>query len=503
AGGETTNEEGWLLQQLVRGTLGSADIDSRAGGTLPLELHRALGAPALQAAVADLEYAHAVLVLDTEPVDDAPILDLRIRKGVRHRGVQLHVATSRPSSLDERAAASVRFAPGAGAALLAALDAALAGGDLEGPAAAAGTDAASIRALADGLKGAGDDIVILWGERLAHGPGGADAARALLNVASRLGLADRDGAGLIEIPAGTNGRGLREVGVLPNAAPGLAAPADDGRDAPGIAVAAAAGDLTALYLLHTDPLTDLPDREAWGAALEQATTVIAHASFLTEGIREHATVVFPAESYAEKEGTVVHPDGRVQRLRRAIGRQGDTRGEWSVLSELSKRLGTDLGARTASMVTARMFADVPFYAGLSLDEIGARGVRWVERPQAAAFPAADSGPFTLAAPAAAPAANGRLRLGTFRSIWASPEVQASPALKFLHPRQRVELSPADARRLGIAHGAHVVVGSNGHSVSGIAHVRAAAPDGSVFLETAIPQDSAANLEGPLVEVRPA
>ncbi|HEY5143721.1 MAG TPA: 2Fe-2S iron-sulfur cluster-binding protein, partial [Solirubrobacteraceae bacterium] len=47
AGGETTNEEGWLLQQLVRGTLGSADIDSRAGGTLPLELHRALGAPAL------------------------------------------------------------------------------------------------------------------------------------------------------------------------------------------------------------------------------------------------------------------------------------------------------------------------------------------------------------------------------------------------------------------------------------------------------------------------
>ncbi len=116
AGGETTNEEGWLLQQLMRGALGSADLDSRAGGALPLELHRALGAPALQASVADLEFADAVLVLDTEPVDDAPILDLRIRKGVRQRGVQLHVATSRPSSLDERAAGSVRFAPGAGEA---------------------------------------------------------------------------------------------------------------------------------------------------------------------------------------------------------------------------------------------------------------------------------------------------------------------------------------------------------------------------------------------------
>ena len=68
-----------------------------------------------------------MLVLDTEPVDDAPILDLRIRKGVRRHGVKLFVASSRPSSLDERAAASVRFAPGAGEALLAALDAALGG----------------------------------------------------------------------------------------------------------------------------------------------------------------------------------------------------------------------------------------------------------------------------------------------------------------------------------------------------------------------------------------
>ena len=112
-GGDTTNEEGWLAQKLVREVLGSRDIDSRAGGTLPLGLHRALSAPDLQAAVGDLDYAHAVLVLDTEPVDDAPILDLRIRKGVRRGGVKLFVATSRQSSLDERAAQSLRFAPGA------------------------------------------------------------------------------------------------------------------------------------------------------------------------------------------------------------------------------------------------------------------------------------------------------------------------------------------------------------------------------------------------------
>ena len=48
-GGDTTNEEGWLTQKLVREVLGSRDVDSRAGGTLPLGLHRALGAPDLQA----------------------------------------------------------------------------------------------------------------------------------------------------------------------------------------------------------------------------------------------------------------------------------------------------------------------------------------------------------------------------------------------------------------------------------------------------------------------
>ena len=53
--------------------------NSRAGGSLPLELHRALGAPAAEATVSDLEFAHAVLVLDCEPVDDMPIVDLRMR----------------------------------------------------------------------------------------------------------------------------------------------------------------------------------------------------------------------------------------------------------------------------------------------------------------------------------------------------------------------------------------------------------------------------------------
>ncbi len=505
-GGETTNEEGFLVQSLLRDALGSADIDSRAGSVLDRETQVALAAPQLQATVPDLQYAHAVLMVGTDPIDDAPIFDLRIRKGVRHHGVRLFSASARPTALAARAEIATLMAPGTGEAWLGALDTALAGGadaDVDERARAAGADGDAVRAIAAALRDAGSDIVILWGERVTAGPRGAHAARALLNVAERLGLSGREGAGLLQIPSGANGRGLREVGVLPDAAPGLAPAETAGRPAAAIRDAAAAGEVTALYLLHTDPIVDQPDAAAWNAALEKATTVVAHAGFLTAGLREHATVIFPAESYAEKEGTVVHPDGRLQRLRRAIGRQGETRAEWQVLAELSARLGNDLGVLTASMVTGRVFDAVPFYAGLTLDEIGARGARWPAREQASAYPSAPAAPFELDAAPAAAAANGRLRLGMFRSIWASPEVEASPALKFLHPRQRVELAPGDAARLGIAQGERLVVGPDGQSVSGVAHIRAGALEGTVSLETAIPQDGANHLDGPLVEVRRA
>jgi NADH-quinone oxidoreductase subunit G len=514
AGGETTNEEGWLLQELVRGALGSANVDSRFGGLLRRELHAALHTPALQATVPDLEFAHAVLVLDCEPVDDAPILDLRIRKGVRRNGVRLAVATSRPSSLDANAACVARFAPGAGEAFCAALNAALGGnGVVAELAAAAGANAAEVLALAELLRDAGDtgspdgsqgtgDVVIVYGERLTHGARGEHGARALLNVAGRVVTTGHEGSGLLELPAGTNGRGLREVGVLPNAGPGLAPVNAVGLDTVAMGAAAAAGALNALYLLHVDPLRDLPSRRTWRAALRRADSVIAHADFLSEGLWEYATIVFPAESYAEKEGTVTHPDGRVQRLRPAIARPDAVRAEWNVLADLNKRLGHDFEVLSGPMTSAKLFEAIPFYAGLSLDELGGRGARWPARPASAAWPAADTGPFGLETPLHAPTPNGALRLGTFRSIWAAREVELSPALKFLHPHQRAEISPADAQRLGLAHGDRVTVGSNGSRVNATVVLRSAVPEGSIFLEEGIAQDSASELDDGLVEVTP-
>jgi NADH-quinone oxidoreductase subunit G len=494
AGGETTNEEGFLLQRLFREVLGSPHVDSSPFGSRAREELGALGAPGLQATVQDLEFAHAVLVLDCEPVDDAPILDLRLRKGVRRNRVKLAVATSRPSTLDANAAVSVRYAPGRGGEFAAALQAALTGGDIASAARAAGAAEDDVRSVAGFLAGAGTDVVVLWGERLRSGG-------ALLSLAQALSLEGRVGAGLLEVPAGTNGRGLREVGVTPVAGPGLAEVPTAGRTTPQIAQGLADGDLVAVYLMHVDPLRELPHRAAWEQGLDRATTVIAHAGFLTEGLRRHATVIFPQESYAEKEGTVTHPDGRLQRVRPAIEHQGANRFEWQVVADLAEKLGADFGAYTGSMVTTQVAAAVPFYAGVTHDELGGLGRRWQERDAASAFPQVDA-PAPAVSSGPAPEANGRLRLGTFRSIWAAPEVELSPSLKFLSARQRAEMSPVDAERLGVTDGERVEVGVNGARVRATVALRTDMPAGSVFLEENVAEDGANALSGAdTVEVR--
>ncbi|MET0769257.1 MAG: NADH-quinone oxidoreductase subunit NuoG [Solirubrobacteraceae bacterium] len=501
AGGDTTNEEAFLLARLFRDGLGSGTLAGSPARALPAGLSRALADPALQATVPDLEFAHAVLVLDCDPIDDAPILDLRLRKGVRRHGVKLAVAGARPTALDPNAATTLRTAPEAGEALLVGLDAALSGddGNLGGAATAAGSNASAVRDLATFLKDAGDDLVILYSERLLTGARGASAAQALLNVASRLGVAGRDGAGLLEIPSATNGRGIREAGFAPFHGAGyadVAGPAEDLADThPSV-----------LYLLHADPVRTHADRAYWESALAGAQTVIAHASTLTEALEAHADIVFPAEAYAEKEGTLTHPDGRVQRLRPAIGRPGaldeGVRAGWQVLAEIARRAGHDTGVLAGPMASAQLFGAVPFLAGLTLDEIGGRGVRWPATDAAASLGSGAWEPATLSVPPATGGADAaKLRLGTWVPLWAAPEVDLSPALRFMRPRQVVELSPADAERLGVRDGDQVEVGSNGTRVRGAARLRAAVPGGSVFLVAGTHDEPANALHEPFVAVR--
>ena len=552
-GGSATNEEGFLVQFILRDVLGSPHVDSRLGGTIDPEQARQLARPDLSARVSDLDYAGAILVIGTELVDEAAILDLRVRKAVRRREVPLVVATSRPSTLDPNAEAVLRYAPGSEEALIGALVAALGGGTAEparaeaggeasgegeaasdggasgwnairfqpeppraeppGPepsreqpldprlfAERAGADPDAVAAAAAALRGKGP-VVVLWGERVGHGPRGRQATQALLALTRALELGGDDGAGLIEIPSGANGRGLREVGCVPNLKAGLAEADTAGHDAAGIA-GALGEEVSALVLFEADPLRTHPNREAWESGLDSANTVIAFAQFADDTVTRHADVVFPAQTYAEKEGTITHPDGRVQRVRTAVKPAETLRAGQAVLLELLSELSGAPFRLSPPQLTSFYADTVPFYRGLTVDEIGGRGVRWQDRDAAGQLPQTPLPATTLEEP---PELEGDgLRLGTAPSLWASSETDHAAALRFLAPTQRADLAPADAERLGVGPGDLVEVAANGTSVNATAALRSGVPEGSVFLIEGTTEDNAtalANGAPRIVEIR--
>jgi NADH-quinone oxidoreductase subunit G len=174
-----------------------------------------------------------------------------------------------------------------------------------------------------------------------------------------------------------------------------------------------------------------------------------------------------------------------------------------VLADVAARAGIDAPVLTGAQASRLLFEAVPFFTGLTLEAIGGKGIHWPTSAAGQALADAHWSPVPLTVPDAAPGtSNGSLRLGTFRTLWASKEVDVSPILQFAVPGQVVELSPADADRLGIQHGEEVEVASNGHRVRGPAVVRAAIPAGSVFVAEGT-HDSPANVlaGAALVEVR--
>ena len=306
------------------------------------------------------------------PVDEAPIFDLRLRKAVRRYGTRLVVASSAPTALDGGATEVLRFAPGGAESLLRALQKALLetarrrrseAGDgraeaprpagtrawpscspstpLERLAETAEVDLTDLRDVAALLTQA-DNVVVIWGERLGWGERGAGALEALADLGLVLGLDARRGLGADRGPGRRQRRAAcarsdawpGSARAWPTRPAGLAAA--QARDA---ALASARADGASICCTATR-CASCPGSAAVGrgAAQGRASSSRTSSSSARRSI-DHADVVFPAESYAEKEGTVTHPDGRLQRLRPAIGHPGEVRAGVAGAGRDRRRLG--------------------------------------------------------------------------------------------------------------------------------------------------------------------
>jgi len=530
--GDASNEEGYLVQRIMREGLGSPHIDSRPSRGAGREALVRLTQPEISAKVRDIDTADAILVIGTEPLHSSPILDLRIRKAIRRNGAKLAVATEGPTTLDGGAEAVVRYAPGEAGQFLTSLVGAIS--DTPSSLATRRSDVEEVSEMAGVLQGA-EQIVVVWGDRINRE--GDSATTALLDLAAALELTNTEGSGLLEIPGFTNARGLREAGCLPDAGPGLTDVTfcmpdmqnvrSVGKGTEEIRAALESGELKSVLLFGVDPLRDFPDTEAWKRALAAADHVVCFSTFET-ATTAMADVVFPLETHAEKDGTVTHPDGRLQRVRPSASRPGDIRPNWGVLAELSLTLGLDTGISSQPSAFAALAAEVPFYAGITDSDIAGRGVRWQEteargsapepgKPSEPGSPDTQRGAPTgstettdatreaaSAEPGSdgSPASESSLALSTYRDLWAGPITELNPPLKFLQPQQQVALSLADADRLGLTTNDEVSVSQNGTSVRAKVSIKERVPEGVCFLIEGVADGNAnALLNGSPVSVQ--
>jgi predicted molibdopterin-dependent oxidoreductase YjgC len=74
-----------------------------------------------------------------------------------------------------------------------------------------------------------------------------------------------------------------------------------------------------------------------------------------------------------------------------------------------------------------------------------------------------------------------LLLGTYRDLWAADVTKRNPALRFLMPKQKLEVTAKDADALDLKHGDAVTVSVNGHSVGATVAIRQRMKEGAAFL----------------------
>ena len=275
-----------------------------------------------------------------------PILDLRLRKAVRHANLRLVVASDRPTALDGGAEETARYLPGEAAAFLAALAGRAHSATPHVLGVAEDVPGSSRRRRAPRRRAApGQDARDLGRAAWAAAP----AARrrcARCSRSARRFSARAEGGGAFSVPDGANARGVREVGCLPGARPRLLAGRSGPRprgDQAGPARRRARRRRPAARPTRsaTSPTAPAGPRRCARRARWSRSPTFEDAS------TKAADVVLPAEAYAEKEGTVTHPDGRLQRLRPSVPRPGQVRPVWQVLAELAAALGDETGSSSA------------------------------------------------------------------------------------------------------------------------------------------------------------
>ncbi len=350
-GNRLTNEEAYLLQKMARTVLKTNNIDHHRTADHVAFAQALRGQTGRTASLRDTLTAKNVLVVGGDPTNQSPATAWNLRTNVRINGAKLYIANTEEIKLRRQAKAFARLQPfGYGA-----LAGFLAGDDAAGAGAVHDTEA--LHGFRETLKSA-EGLLILIGSELR----GSDLKRLV-----EFGLSV-PGAKMALLSDYVNSRGAADMGLLPDMLPGYTplgaeafaeygGPATPGLDMLEMFDAAAAGRLSALYVVGANPVL----RYGVEANALKDTFVVVQDMFMTE-TAVLADVVLPAANLYEKAGSVTNHYGDLQQVNKAGDRAG-------------VRSDFEMMVRIADRMDAHIPTLIPFGKGLRADMGQTRGAQ--------------------------------------------------------------------------------------------------------------------------------
>ena len=422
-----TNEEGYLVQKLVRAAFGNNNVDTCARvchSPTGYGLKTTLGESAGTQTFKSVEKADVILVIGANPTDGHPVFASRMKKRLR-QGARLIVIDPRRIDLVKsphiRADYHLQLRPGTNVAMISALAHVIVTEGLmandfitercdlrafaqwrafvaqpenspEAMEAITGVPAQQVRDAAR-LYALGGNGAIFYGLGVTEHAQGSTAVMGIANLAMVTGNVGRPGVGVNPLRGQNNVQGSCDIGSFPHELPGyrhvsdttvrtlfeqawgVPLQAEPGLRIPNMFEAALDGSFMGLYCQGEDIVQSDPNTQHVTAALEAMECIVVQDIFLNETAK-YAHVLLPGSSFLEKDGTFTNAERRISRVRKVMPPRAGY-ADWEVTVALSNRLGYPMNYRHPSEIMDEIARLTPTFSGVSyrrLDELGS--IQW-------------------------------------------------------------------------------------------------------------------------------
>ncbi|BAB49889.1 nitrate reductase large subunit [Mesorhizobium japonicum MAFF 303099] len=410
--GQLLTEDYYLANKLMKGFVGSANIDTNSRLCMASSVaghRRAFGSDTVPGTYEDLERADLIVLVGSNVAWCHPVLYQRIAAAREKRPeMKIVLVDPRRTMTSDIADMHLAIAPDGDVALFTGLLAwlgqhnaldrayitahttgfgqalfAASALDLAGVAAATGLSEDELGGFYS-LFAATAKTVTVYSQGVNQSSSGTDKVNAIINCHLATGRIGKPGAGPFSVTGQPNAMGGREVGGMANM---LAAHMEienpEHRDrvqrfwnAPGIAQkpglkavemfqGVADGRIKALWVMATNPVDSMPDADAVEAAIKACPFVVVSDVLASTDTVRHAHVRLPAAAWGEKDGTVTNSERRISRQRSFLSAPGEARPDWWIIAEVARRMG--FGEAFAHETPAEIFGEHAALSGFEND----------------------------------------------------------------------------------------------------------------------------------------